>query len=154
MEEKQLYRPFVWKEDGLKGKFFTVLPDFFHKLSRPVHQQLRLEMNPNQFWIMGATIARGRMSMSEISELMYVSKQQATQLVDKMIAQGYLVRQSDDRDRRKVYVIPTKAGWALAERGRAIVANALQEKLSKLNREDCDRLSRALDTINEILAKI
>lgn len=154
MEEKKSYSCFFAEEEGLKGKFFVVLPDFFHKLSRPVHQQLRLEMNPNQFWIMGATITNGRLSMSEISEFMHVSKQQVTQMVEKMIEQGYLVRQSDKSDRRKVYVVPTDAGWALAKRGKEIVASALQERLSKLDQEDCDKLSQALDTINHILAKI
>lgn len=154
MEGKHTYQCFLGEDDGLKGKFFAVLPDFFHKLSRPVHQQLRLEMNPNQFWIMGATITNGRLSMSEISEFMHVSKQQVTQIVEKMITQGYLVRQSDESDRRKVYVVPTRAGWQLAERGKQIVGAALEERLSKLDQQDRERLSQALDTINQILAKI
>lgn len=152
--EKHVCNQMLWKEAGLKGKFFVALPDFFHKLSRPLHQQLRLQMNPNQFWIMGVTVAHGKLSMSEISEFMHMSKQQVTQLVDKMIAKGLLVRQPDQQDRRRVYVVPTEAGWELAQRGQKIVGDTLDERLSRLNQEDCDRLAEALDTINQILAKI
>lgn len=64
------------------------------------------------------------------------------------------MRQPDQQDRRRVYVVPTEAGWELAQRGQKVVGDALDERLSKLDQEDCDRLSEALDTINQILAKI
>jgi DNA-binding MarR family transcriptional regulator len=55
-------------------------------------------------------IARSGAPLSEIIEHLGVSKQAAGQLVDTLVARGYLDRAVDDRDRRRLTVTLTERG--------------------------------------------
>ena len=72
----------------------------------------------NGLYVIGA-LARGTAPLSQIIEELRVSKQAAGQLVDVLVLRGYLSRQVDPDDRRRLTV-------TLTERGRA--AAAIQRK--------------------------
>ena len=72
----------------------------------------------NGLYVIGA-LARGTAPLSRIIEELRVSKQAAGQLVDALVLRGYLSREVDAQDRRRLTV-------TLTERGRA--AAAIQRK--------------------------
>jgi DNA-binding MarR family transcriptional regulator len=72
----------------------------------------------NGLYVIGA-LARGTAPLSQIIEELRVSKQAAGQLVDTLVLRGYLSREVDPQDRRRLTV-------TLTERGRA--AAAIQRK--------------------------
>jgi DNA-binding MarR family transcriptional regulator len=76
-------------------------------LARAGHE----DIPANGLFVIGA-IARGGVPMGDIIGLLGVSKQAAGQLVDAMVARGYLERTVDSQDRRRLVI-------ALADRGRA-----------------------------------
>jgi len=68
----------------------------------------------NGLYVIGA-LAWGGAPLGEIVRDLRVSKQAAGQLVDALVLRGYLERQADPEDRRKLTVALTERGRAAAE---------------------------------------
>jgi DNA-binding MarR family transcriptional regulator len=74
----------------------------------------------NGAYVIGA-VARGGSPLSEIITALGVSKQAAGQLVDTLVARGYLDRSPDPEDRRRLTVELTERGRVAFAAGRAAV---------------------------------
>jgi DNA-binding MarR family transcriptional regulator len=72
------------------------------------------DIPPNGLFVLGA-IARTGAPLSEIITGLGVSKQAAGALVDTLVTRGYLDRQPDPEDRRRLIVGLTARGGAAAE---------------------------------------
>src|SRR5579863_10135672 len=72
------------------------------------------DMPRNGSFVIGA-IARTGAPLSEIIVALGVSKQAAGQLVDTLVARGYLDRAADPDDRRRLTISLTGRGHAAAE---------------------------------------
>jgi len=68
----------------------------------------------NGLYVIGA-LAWGGAPLGEIVRDLRVSKQAAGQLVDALVLRGYLERQADPEDRRKLTVTLTERGRAAAD---------------------------------------
>lgn len=68
----------------------------------------------NGLYVIGA-LALGEAPLSQIIRELRVSKQAAGQLVDALVLRGYLDRQVDPQDRRRLTVTLTERGRAAAE---------------------------------------
>jgi DNA-binding MarR family transcriptional regulator len=67
-------------------------------------------------------IAFGGTNVNEVAAVYGVSKQAASQLVDALVARGYVERMPDENDRRKMLVRLTERGTAAAEELRDAIA--------------------------------
>jgi DNA-binding MarR family transcriptional regulator len=74
----------------------------------------------NGIYVLGA-IARMGAPLSRIIEQLGVSKQAGGQLVDTLVVRGYLDRETDPHDRRRLTVRLSERGRAAAEISRAAV---------------------------------
>jgi DNA-binding MarR family transcriptional regulator len=74
----------------------------------------------NGIYVIGA-MARDESPLSEIIRGLGVSKQSAGQLVDTLVLRGYLEREVDPNDRRRLTVTLTEHGRAAAEAQRGAV---------------------------------
>jgi DNA-binding MarR family transcriptional regulator len=98
-----------------------------------------------QFSIMMQLYYRGACGMSEISERFSVTPAAASQLVDKLVQSGFIVREEDPNDRRAKMLNLTDKGretirLGMEERYRWV--DALTERLSEAERL---QVSEALD---------
>src|SRR5436305_10333341 len=67
-------------------------------------------------------LAAEPLTLSQLAERHCCGKSNVTQLVDRLEADGYVVRAADPDDRRSVHAAVTPAGRALYERARARLA--------------------------------
>lgn len=72
------------------------------------------DLPANGPYVMSATSVAG-VPLSVIIERLGLSKQAAGHLVDLLVLRGYLDRQVDPEDRRRLVVLPTDRGAAAAE---------------------------------------
>lgn len=72
----------------------------------------------NGLYVIGA-LALGEAPLSQIVRELRVSKQAAGQLVDALVLRGYLDRQTDPDDRRRLTVTLTERGQAAADTQKA-----------------------------------
>jgi DNA-binding MarR family transcriptional regulator len=83
----------------------------------------------NGIYVISA-ISRTEAPLGTIIEWLGVSKQAGGQVVDTLVARGYLDRRVDDEDRRRLKVTLTERGRALARVTRATVER-VDEKLRR-----------------------
>lgn len=79
----------------------------------------RAGVTPQQYLAMiavrGAFPGRERLTVSELAERLQVRHHSAVGLIDRMVAQGLMLRQPGGDDRRQVFVTLTERGAALLE---------------------------------------
>jgi DNA-binding MarR family transcriptional regulator len=95
-------------------------------------------------------IARSGAPLSEIIEHLGVSKQAAGQLVDTLVARGYLDRAVDDRDRRRLTVTLTERGRNAAAAIRSAVDRVDARLLEKVGDRSVAHTRAALVALIEI----
>jgi DNA-binding MarR family transcriptional regulator len=93
---------------------------FRSSIRRALDQSECDDLPPNGPYVLGA-IARTGAPLGAVIRQLGVSKQSAGQLVDSLVARGYLDRSVDPGDRRRLVVRPTERGEAAAEVIRAAV---------------------------------
>lgn len=89
------------------------------------------------------------LTLSQLAERHCCGKSNVTQLVDRLEADGFVVRVSDPEDRRTVRATVTPAGRSAYERASALLAEherSLDERLGSVPRAE---LARGLKTLRE-----
>lgn len=93
-------------------------------------------------------ILRGRYpkaaNPSEIKEVMLDKNPDLTRLCDRMFANGWIHRETDESNRRKINIIITDKGLKLLEKIDPVVEK-MEAQFSYLTDEDCNNLSNLLD---------
>jgi len=121
------------------------------KIEGELREKMRLEFNTTlpRFDVLAALFReRDGMRMSELSKSLMVSNGNVTGIVDRLVAEGLVVRMPVENDRRASIVQLTKAGEKdFAER--ALVHEGwVSELFSDLSSNDADALIRILRTIS------
>lgn len=107
-----------------------------------------------QFSILIQLHHRGAFSMSEVSERFEITPAAASQLVDKLVQNGFVLREEDPKDRRAKLLNLTDKGRDLVQRGtqeRYRWVDALGEKLSA---EERAKVSEALNIMTEAVKEL
>jgi len=103
----------------------------------------------NGLYVIGA-LALGGAPLGEIVRDLRVSKQAAGQLVDALVLRGYLERQADPEDRRKLTVALTERGRAAAD-VQIAAREAVDAKLMAIvGEEDFRRAKQVLAALIDI----
>jgi DNA-binding MarR family transcriptional regulator len=98
-------------------------------------------------FVLGGIVRTGN-PLSRVIQQLDVSKQAAGQLVDTLVARGYLERAVDPGDRRRLTVTLTRRGDAAA----AVVRAAVDEVDSRLvDRVGADQFARTLATLGALI---
>jgi DNA-binding MarR family transcriptional regulator len=89
------------------------------------------DMPRNGVYVIGS-IARSGAPLGRIIRELAISKQAAGQLVDTLVLRGYLVREVDPEDRRRLTLTLTERGSAAAAASRSAVERIDAELLSRV----------------------
>src|SRR6185369_2564685 len=96
------------KIDLIAENLITIHPLLFKSISRPLRHQTSI--TPGGMFVMGYLKHYGTLSMSDIGKCLSMPKPHITVIVDKLIEEGYVERQSDPADRRIVNILLTEKG--------------------------------------------
>src|SRR5215203_5132633 len=107
-----------------------------------------------QFSMMMQMYHRGACGMSEVSERFEITPAAASQLVDKLVQSGFLMRQEDPSDRRAKLLDLTQKGRELIEAGIEERYRWVNEMESKLTDEESSQISEALDVMTRIAQEL
>jgi DNA-binding MarR family transcriptional regulator len=98
----------------------------------------------------GLALDEGQIPLGQLIQALQVSKQAAGQLVDALVARGYLERTVDPEDRRKLTVALTERGRAAAETQSAARARVDAELLERVGAQDVAGARRALAALVDL----
>lgn len=123
-------------------------------MSRPAEYEVRSVLNPGYFFLLSALEESGGMSMSEVAQMMLISKQQATQVTGRLVDSGYIKRKTDAKDRRIINVMVTQKGRTTLTECMQVITQMTMEKLNMLSDEDTEKLDNALDVLLSTMEKV
>jgi len=109
-----------------------------------------LGLSMPQFSVMMQLHHRGAFGMSEVSERLEVTPAAASQLVDKLVQNGYIAREEDPNDRRAKLL-------NLTDKGREIIRQGVEERyrwmdqlVERLTEAELIQISEALDIMTRV----
>lgn len=82
---------------------------------------------------------------SELAKRLGYSRSRMTRILDALAAKGYITREHDKNDGRKIIVLATESGRKFSTESRAEGVGNLAESLTKLGEEDTRDLIRVLE---------
>lgn len=132
----------------------TALP-LFQRLAMSGFNSKHFRFTKTQFLIFSALAMSESLTMSEISEYISSSHEQATRALAPLATAGYVERFISADNRKKVHVRLTESGRAFLKELRQDYYETIKKRLdSSLSPEDEQRLREAVGTIIEIMKKI
>lgn len=111
-------------------------------------------VTPGGMFVLGSLKRHGMLSMSDIGKFLSMPKPHITVIVDRLIDEGYVERQSDAHDRRIVNILITEKGLKDFEEIKLAVSETLKSKLVLLNENELDILAAASQQVKDILISI
>ena len=131
-------------------------------LHRSFHKDIMIIMRTNlvagvsryHLEVMKTLEDSGTMHVTEIGDMLLLSKPQMTRLIDELIDLGMVDRQTDETDRRKINISLTTKGEATVARFREAINSAVKTRLSALPEKDLIELSEALKKVVEVGLKV
>ncbi len=94
---------------------------------------------------------KGTCNISDIARELGVSSAAVSQMLNRLVDQGYIVRREDPRDRRNKQLILTDKGRAALEESAAAQSRWLTEVAEKLTEEEKANILEALNVLEEKL---
>lgn len=140
--------------EEVAGDFLVILEYMREKFFRPVDQITRSRLSPVQFCAMSILCRKGSLSMSELADVMRISKQQLTPLTRKLIDCKLLSKKTDSDDRRIVRLEVTEIGRSTLMDLFNEMKLALVERLKELPVSELDDLGQMLKRILGILKSV
>lgn len=112
-------------------------------------QDTALGVPPAQLSALSVIVFGGKTSLSELAKAEQVRPPTMSRIIDGLVRDGLVKRETDKRDRRSVIITATEKGTRIMHEGRGRREKRLLELLQPLRREEIELLYRA----SEILAK-
>jgi DNA-binding MarR family transcriptional regulator len=104
-----------------------------------------------QFSLMSQMYHRGACGMSGISERFEITPAAASQMVDKLVQSGYIVREEDPTDRRAKTLNLTDKGRQLIEQGNEERHRWVNDLAGKLTMEERAQIVEALNLMTQAM---
>lgn len=135
--------------------FIQLLPLWHYKIERPIkrtqkHSQISYEAHV----CLIALAKNGPLTMSQLAASLKLSKQQATQLIDKLYQAHLIQRSHDEKDRRIILITICDAGIQFLKENQidpALAQAALSLSLSELEKQ---QLLQATEILLRLLPKL
>ena len=112
------------------------------------------ELNKSEFITILGIYDKGPRTMSQLSQDTDLEKGSVTSMIDNLTGKGYVLRMSDEADRRRFKVALTKKGKDFAETVNVFIRDNLITRFESLGEKDKKDFYKALQTIKETFSKI
>ena len=136
--------------DILKS-LFELKNSLIGDLDKQVHEQ---NINRSEFITLISISGNEKKSMSDLCRDVDLKSGSLTTLIDNLIEKGYVKREFDKRDRRKILVQLTTKGKDFVKIIKKSFEDNTFNKVEKLTVKDTENLFKAVDTIKEITIKL
>jgi DNA-binding MarR family transcriptional regulator len=144
--------------DGVVDDFLSILPlvrrSINKKILKSVLGQIEEAISIPHFEIMKTLQEDGTRHIAEIGEKLSIPKPQMTHLIDRLVIQGIVERQTVETDRRIINIVLTPKGRRMIEEHDCMVKESINAKLSCLSDNELQELSASLRILYRTLSKI
>lgn len=132
----------------------TVLPYWHYKIDKPFKQYLKDGMSLETYYCLHTLHKEGPMTMSELSQKLKITKQQATKIIDKLYNCQFIQRLYDNSDRRFIRIKITQNAIDYIYINYYSDSEFIKKLKSKINKEDIREFEKAIEILTRILPKL
>lgn len=118
------------------------------------YRQTNLPIPLNQFGTLMVLFTEESVSITDISHILNISKQQMTTVIDKLVCNGMVQKKTDPKDRRRSVITLTPAGQKIIDDQNERVRQLFNQHMQQLNQEETTQLSHSILTFNQLLEKM
>jgi MarR family transcriptional regulator, organic hydroperoxide resistance regulator len=134
------------------ARLYPLLMGRMGRLRTLVHEGM--DLTYNQYKTLLTIADRGECTLGDLARELDVAMSSASQMIDRLVGQGVVLREQDVENRRQVNIRLTREGAALmSELGQGILAE-YRKVLDQLPEEEQEELVASFETIARILGKL
>ena len=111
-------------------------------------KDLSKELAKHHFMILKMLQEKEKFYVTEIVQMLGITKSQMTTSVDKLLKLGYVERWADTSDRRKIYVSITKDGNKITEEINTRIKERFYEDIKVLSQSELNDLEKGLKVLS------
>ena len=119
-----------------------------------VFRNKQLPLPLNQYVLLMFINTEGSISNSSASEMLKISKQQMSTIVERLLAQGYISKDTDCRDRRRCLLKLTEKGRDIIRQQNEYVRKKFEDRLPKLPEKEQLQLSEAINCLKNSIDRM
>jgi DNA-binding MarR family transcriptional regulator len=135
-------------EDEQIEKCVELLPSLARAMNCAMTElSLALDVTPAQVKALLQLSRREQMSIGEIADALHVSMPAASEIVDRMVETGHVVRASDPADRRRVIISTTPESQHAIDRLVELRRSQVRKALLRLSPEERPVAARTLQAL-------
>lgn len=139
--------------ETILGNLLQILPILHKKVLRMDLGGVTGDLTRLHFAVMGV-LSEGNMTVSELANILTMSKPQMTHLIDQLVRLGIVARHPDTEDRRVINLNLTDRGHLMLDGMKRKVNENIKNKLASLTPEELAQMSISLETLKNIVAKL
>ncbi|SHL04505.1 transcriptional regulator, MarR family [Selenomonas ruminantium] len=117
-------------------------------------RQTQVPLPLNQFAVLCTLMDTAGMAISDISRQLNISKQQMTNIIDKLVNTGYVEKKSDSRDRRRIVITINKTGEQLLDDHMELFRQRFDQYAQNLTNAERSELAQILRRYYELINKM
>lgn len=118
-----------------------------NKICFHIDDELTSKLSVSQVQLLQFLYHKEKMAMADIAKAFSIKPASATSLVDKMVKLGWVIRQADEKDRRKVYIQISVEKKPIWDKCYQDAMKQLAEMMDVLSDEQKDQFIRILEIL-------
>lgn len=123
-------------------------------IHRNFYRNLTTPVPLNQFATLMTLRLEKQATLSEVGHRLQISKQQMTNICDKLMQAGLVTKQQDREDRRRILVSMTSAGEKMLDDQNEIVRQKFLSSLQEFSEEERAELYHSITDLNHYIEKM
>jgi|YelNatPaOPRAMG01_1025707.scaffolds.fasta_scaffold00009_26 DNA-binding MarR family transcriptional regulator len=133
------------------AELIPTLMGAFHELRPPQSDEEALTLRQYQALIL--IYAHGQMTLSELCSKLALAPSTGTELANRMVAKGYLLKSGDERDRRLITLRLSQEGYRVMLQRRRLLTEMLSRFLARFEEEDQREFLACFERIAALIHK-
>lgn len=144
------------QNDKLASLFFFYVSMNHEYLSKPFVEFFRTKYNLNRHQMAAVVYLKDAKSltMTQLSERMSISKQQASQLVKTLVAKKLVTRHIYEENRRVVFIEPSELAIQLLTEGESLFLKHAMKKIEQSIGNETEKFESAIRYLSDVIPKI
>ncbi len=107
-------------------------------------KDLEINFSQQHYTILKLLKENKQLYVTEIVDMLGITKPQMTSLIDKLIFMGYVNRTNDINDRRKIFISLTEEGKTITAKANTAIENQMDNHLIQLTQQELESLENGL----------
>ena len=117
-------------------------------------RQTQVPLPLNQFGVLCVLMDTQGLTITDISRQLNISKQQMTNIIDKLVSAGYVSKEPDPVDRRRLVITISRKGKKLLEEHMEQFRQSFESHAQNLTRDERQELATILRRYYELINKM